>query len=161
MPFQQTVFHFDRPLPVVEQLKGSRMTSRQARKQYLERQKSATLTKDEERELRRKNREEEKAEREMIKAQEAKEAKSIKAKKTRETKKAELRRQHLERLKTHEPVKAKWAVDEQQKITSFLNKGKLVADAEPAVTMADTAGDDSDGSDYFPTVEELINTTRV
>ena len=151
MPSSQLKFHFEKPLPAVEALKGTRMTSRQAKKEYNERQRGSKMTWEEEQELIKRNKMEDAAERKMLKDKESKEMRAAKAKKTREAKKAEARRQQQQRQQNKEPTAAKWAIDEPARITGYF---KAVSSGQVCSSnLADTAYESDDFE--LPTIQEL------
>jgi len=126
MPKYQGTFPLQQQIPVVESLKSSRLTSRQARKQYLNRQKGKKLSWEEERQINKQRELEDIKERAVLKAKEVKEARAAKSKRARELKKIEAHKKEMERVKNGQPVKAKWDVDEavrqQQSITQYYQK---------------------------------------
>ena len=151
MPYYQTSFYFDNPRPAAAALGGTKLTTRQARKQYNERQGGTKMSWEEEQKLIRQNKSEDAAEQKALKAKEAREARAAKAQRTRSKKKAELRREELERIKSGRPLEAKWQKDEPTKITGFFRPEQSYKAACADTTREVDESDDPD----LPTIQEL------
>ena len=150
MPLSQLKFHFEKPLPAVQALRGTRMTSRQAKKEYNERQRGSKMTWEEEQELIKRSKMEDAAERKKLKDKEAKEMRAAKAKNTREAKKADARRQQQQRQQKKETTAAKWAIHEPERITGYF---KAVSSGHDCSSNAEALYDSDDFE--LPTIQEL------